>query len=59
MGGCRCGESHQYLPWEPTTNFPPGTMAKCKKDQVVVNTRCLWGIRTKHRFSLGDVFENV
>ena len=23
MGGCRCGESHQYLPWEPTTNFPP------------------------------------
>ena len=22
MGGCRCAESHQYLPWEPTTNFP-------------------------------------
>ena len=22
MGGCRWWESHQYLPWEQTTNFP-------------------------------------
>ena len=42
MGLCRCGESHQYLPWEPTTNFLPRPMGKCKKNHVVVNTRFLF-----------------